>query len=135
MHIIIGGVHNGKRAYVQQHLANAEHQWISCGDISNGFGNWHPDRLVVIEQIESWLAQTDLPEAEAIEYILSAIEGRNVLFILTDFGRGIVPMDAKQRALRDTCGRLYQHLFARADEVTRIWYGIPQTIMKRGERI
>lgn len=135
MHIIIGGAHNGKRAYVQQQLANTEHQWISCENTGNCFEGWHPAGIVVIEQIDCWLAQTDLPEAEAIEYILSAIKGRNVLFILTDFGRGIVPMDAKQRALRDTCGRLYQQLFARADQVTRVWYGLPQTIKKRGERI
>ena len=53
--------------------------------------------------------------------------------ILTDIGRGIVPIDARQRKLRDACGRLYQRLMAEADEVTRIWYGIAQTIKKRGE--
>ncbi|MEZ7172539.1 bifunctional adenosylcobinamide kinase/adenosylcobinamide-phosphate guanylyltransferase [Sporosarcina sp. OR05] len=135
MHIIIGGAHNGKRTYVQQQLANTAHQWMNCEITENCFGDWHRTDLVVIEHIEKWLARTDLPEAQAIDHILSAVEGRNTLFILTDFGRGIVPMDAKQRALRDTCGRLYQQLFARADEVTRIWYGIPQTIKKRGERI
>ena len=74
-------------------------------------------------------------ESEATEFILKAIEGKDVIFILTDIGRGIVPMDAEQRALRDACGRLYQQLIAQADEVTRIWYGLAQTLKKRGEII
>ena len=37
--------------------------------------------------------------------------------------------------LRDTCGRLYQRLLAEADEVTQIWYGIPEKLKKRGEFI
>ncbi|WHT48370.1 bifunctional adenosylcobinamide kinase/adenosylcobinamide-phosphate guanylyltransferase [Sporosarcina thermotolerans] len=74
-----------------------------------------------------------MSEETSIQKIVEAVEGRDVIFILTDIGRGIVPMDALQRALRDACGRLYQQLIAQADEVTRIWYGLPQTLKKRGE--
>ena len=42
-------------------------------------------------------------------------------------------MDADQRKLRDMTGRLYQRLFAEADEVTRIWYGLAKSLKKRGD--
>jgi len=92
-------------------------------------------QTIVISGIEEWLAGTDLSEAAAIDYVLTAVAGRDVIVVLTDIGRGIVPIDAQQRKLRDACGRLYQRLMAEADEVTRIWYGVAQTLKKRGEVI
>ncbi len=132
MRVVIGGAHNGKREYVKRLLENVQYQWIDC---SAGDLKFPPDGKVVIDRIEQWLAQTDLSEAEAVEFIMKSIEGKDVIFILTDIGRGIVPMDAEQRMLRDACGRLYQRLIAQADDVTRIWYGLAQTLKKRGEMI
>jgi adenosylcobinamide kinase/adenosylcobinamide-phosphate guanylyltransferase len=130
MRVVIGGAHNGKRDYVKRLLVDEQYEWIDCSaeklDIPSGC-------TVVIDRIEHWLIQTDASEAEAIEFIGKSVEGKDVIFILTDIGRGIVPMDAKQRELRDACGRLYQRLIAQADEVTRIWYGLAQTLKKRGE--
>nr|WP_255726863.1 bifunctional adenosylcobinamide kinase/adenosylcobinamide-phosphate guanylyltransferase [Sporosarcina sp. ACRSM] len=83
--------------------------------------------------LEKWLATEDIPEEEAVARVMEVIRNREVIIILTDIGRGIVPIDGKQRQLRDTCGRLYQRLIGEAEEVTRIWYGIPQILKKRGE--
>jgi len=47
---------------------------------------------------------------------------------VTDMGRGVVPMEKQARLLRDTCGRLYQALFAEAEQVVRIWYGIGEQL-------
>ena len=55
-----------------------------------------------------------------------------VLVIATEIGRGIVPMEASMRKLRDDVGRFYQQLFTKAESVTRIWYGISQTIKGDG---
>ena len=130
MRVIIGGAHNGKRDYVKELLADEQYAWVDCSD---GKLDLPSGQKIVIDRIEHWLMQTD--ESEATELILKAIEGKDVIFILTDIGRGIVPMDAEQRALRDACGRLYQQLIAQADEVTRIWYGLAQTLKRRGEII
>ena len=129
MHIIIGGAYNGKRDYVSAMLAGREAEWFE-GILPK---QSDPDRLIVVAGIEKWLAKTKLSEAAAIDHVLAAVAGRDVIVILTDIGRGIVPIDAQQRKLRDTCGRLYQRLMAEADEVTRIWYGIANTLKKRGE--
>lgn len=130
MQVFIGGSHNGKRNFVkallkEQVMENI--QWIEGGLPRPGSGR------VVIAGIEKWLADTKLSESEAVSHVMKAIEGRKVIFILTDIGRGIVPMNADERNLRDVCGRLYQQLMVAADEVTRIWYGIPQNLKKRGE--
>ncbi|MCG7343870.1 bifunctional adenosylcobinamide kinase/adenosylcobinamide-phosphate guanylyltransferase [Sporosarcina sp. ACRSL] len=132
MRVIIGGAHNGKRTYVRRMLADVPHHWVDCSASNVEIPS---DGKVVIDRIEQWLAQTEMTESEAVEFIVKAIEEKDVIFILTDIGRGIVPMDAEQRALRDACGRLYQRLIAQADEVTRIWYGLAQTLKKRGEMI
>ncbi|WP_342513270.1 bifunctional adenosylcobinamide kinase/adenosylcobinamide-phosphate guanylyltransferase [Sporosarcina sp. FSL K6-1522] len=130
MRIYIGGAHNGKRDYVRTMLVDKECVWFE--------GECPPQNLpttqpIVIAGLEKWLAETELPEAEAVESIMKAIEVRDVIVILTDIGRGIVPIDAQQRQLRDACGRLYQRLMAEADEVTRIWYGLAQILKKRGD--
>ncbi|MFC5604919.1 bifunctional adenosylcobinamide kinase/adenosylcobinamide-phosphate guanylyltransferase [Sporosarcina koreensis] len=132
MRVVIGGSHNGKREYVKNMLVDVPHHWVDC---SVGEIEIPPGTKVVIDRIEQWLEQSELAEAEAVEHILKSIEGKDIIFILTDIGRGIVPMDADQRKLRDACGRLYQRLIGQADEVTRIWYGLAQTLKKRGEII
>ncbi|MBE1555741.1 bifunctional adenosylcobinamide kinase/adenosylcobinamide-phosphate guanylyltransferase [Sporosarcina limicola] len=136
MHIYIGGAHNGKRDFVKATLQNADVQWLE-GRLEGPMDTRHPHnsdcQTTVIAGIEKWLANSDLSEGDAIDYVMETVSGDNVIVILTDIGRGIVPMDADQRKLRDVCGRLYQRLIAEADEVTRIWYGLPQTLKKRGE--
>ncbi|MCZ2257502.1 bifunctional adenosylcobinamide kinase/adenosylcobinamide-phosphate guanylyltransferase [Sporosarcina sp. G11-34] len=129
MHVYIGGASNGKREYVRNNLREKNAQdvlWVEGELPTEGSG------LVVIAGLEKWLENTTLSEAEAVTKVMEIVETRNTIFILTDIGRGIVPMNAAQRSLRDTCGRIYQRLFAEADEVTRIWYGIAKNI-KRGE--
>lgn len=138
MHIIIGGAYNGKKAYVEKLLPTTPYHWVDCSADDRTFSMMAEipkEALVIIEHIDSWLERTDLSEMEAVRFIMDAIKNREVIFILTDIGRGIVPMNTAQRSLRDACGRLYQQLVAQADEVTRVWYGLPQTIKKRGESI
>ncbi|WP_203248419.1 bifunctional adenosylcobinamide kinase/adenosylcobinamide-phosphate guanylyltransferase [Sporosarcina beigongshangi] len=132
MHVIIGGAHNGKRDYVNAMLASRKIEWLE-GSILSDRQQLDTNQVIVVAGIEKWLAETKLSEADAIDYVLAIVAGREAIVILTDIGRGIVPIDAQHRKLRDACGRLYQRLMAEADEVTRIWYGLAQTLKKRGE--
>ena len=130
MRVIIGGAHNGKRTYVKTLLdeqGNNSVQWFDGELPSPGSGS------IVLAGIEKWLEQCGFGEEEAINRVIQSVGNRDAVLILTDIGRGIVPIDAGQRELRDVCGRLYQRLLTEADEVTRIWYGIAKTIKKRGE--
>lgn len=124
MRIVIGGASNGKRAYVRALLKNeaTDSQWFEGSLPSRG------SSPVVIAGIENWLLETNLIEEDAIATIIERCINREATLILTDIGRGIVPINKKQRWLRDCCGRLYQQLFSEATEITRIWYGIPQRL-------
>ncbi len=89
--------------------------------------------VLVIKNIEKWLVTQNLDNDEAlvktILTTLKALEENCTLYIIvTDMGRGVVPIEKQARLLRDTCGRLYQALFAEAESVVRIWYGIGEHI-------
>ncbi|WP_432354011.1 bifunctional adenosylcobinamide kinase/adenosylcobinamide-phosphate guanylyltransferase [Sporosarcina sp. A2] len=87
------------------------------------------DQPAVVCNVEQWMTARVDDEEQAVKDFLHAVSGKDVTVILTDIGRGIVPMNAFDRAHRDACGRLNQHLLKEATEVTRIWFGIPQKLM------
>ncbi|HEX5564221.1 MAG TPA: hypothetical protein VFX34_04615, partial [Sporosarcina sp.] len=67
MRVVIGGAHNGKREYVKRILKDEPNQWVDCsvGDLEIPTGC-----KVVVDRIEHWLARAELPEAEAVEFIM-----------------------------------------------------------------
>lgn len=123
MHVIFGGAFNGKRAYVENRIQGRSVQWMNAEeDIPVLLSN---TEVVVVYGVEN-LVQTKLEEwLEHLERWNMKFE---VIVIATEIGRGIVPMEATARRLRDDVGRFYQQLFTKAESVTRIWYGIAQTI-------
>lgn len=123
MHVFIGGAYNGKTDYVRRWIGDSAARFCTMDTTATA----KPGERLVITGLPEWLLRTDLTEAEASQ-VVRDISGPDTVFILTEIGRGIVPMEATQRELRDRCGRLYQQLFAEATIVTRIWYGIPHTI-------
>ena len=127
MHIIFGGAFNGKRAYVDQMTKGRKVQWLD-GEV-DAYVLLPYVEVIVISGVEHLLESRS---KELLEKMQKWDEQVEVLVIATEIGRGIVPMDAGIRKLRDDVGRFYQQLFTRADSVTRIWYGISQTIKGDG---
>lgn len=134
MHIILGGAHNGKRAYVEKEISRFKQVNIhyfngKLPDKQNPFAN----TCIVISQFEQIIAPfLNEPEQiiaqEIFEQIEQLAQKNDVYCICTDTSRGVVPLEKEARQLRDTCGRLYQLLCAHAETVTRVWYGIPQKL-------
>ena len=124
MRIVFGGAFNGKRKFVKEQMVVDNFEWYE--------GELPPKaaEAAVIAGLEKWVEQQLLlkvSEAIILEQI-QAVCSQKRIWILTDMNRGIVPTDALERELRDVIGRIYQYLFKEANEVIRIWYGIPQTI-------
>ncbi|MDM5248019.1 MULTISPECIES: bifunctional adenosylcobinamide kinase/adenosylcobinamide-phosphate guanylyltransferase [unclassified Lysinibacillus] len=129
MHVFIGGAYSGKTDYVMNLLADQKVELVD---------GYVPDDIpasdiLVIKNLEKWLVTQDLEDDEAlVKTILTRLktldENCALYIIVTDMGRGVVPMEKQARLLRDTCGRLYQALFAEAEHVVRIWYGIGEQI-------
>lgn len=129
MQVFIGGAYNGKTDYVMQML-NGRDIYIADGFLPEIAP---PCEVLVINNIEKWLITQNLETdeilvAETLSRIRTLEEQCELYIILTDMGRGVVPIDKQARLLRDTCGRLYQRLFAEAKCVVRIWYGIGEQI-------
>ena len=123
MHVIFGGAFNGKRAYVEQRVQGRNVQWI---DVAAEAHVLLPNvEVIVAFGVENLKEQKSMALLEKIGQWNEQVE---VFVIATEIGRGIVPMDASMRKLRDDVGRFYQQLFTKAESVTRIWYGISQTI-------
>ncbi|WP_286923097.1 MULTISPECIES: bifunctional adenosylcobinamide kinase/adenosylcobinamide-phosphate guanylyltransferase [Lysinibacillus] len=129
MHVFIGGAYNGKTDYVMTLLVDQEAVLVD-GYLPESIPECD---VLVIKGLEKWLVTQNLEEDEALVNAmltrLQALEENRTLYIIvTDMGRGVVPMEKQARLLRDTCGRLYQALFAEAERVIRIWYGIAEQI-------
>jgi adenosylcobinamide kinase/adenosylcobinamide-phosphate guanylyltransferase len=131
MRVFVGGAFNGKRAFVRELVFDKDVQWIECGEADE-----LPNasfKTIVVAGLESFVeSHLERPEEDVIEEIMSKLntyrKQSDVLVIVTENGRGIVPIVPETRELRDRCGRLSQHIFKEATEVTRIWYGLPETL-------
>lgn len=128
MHIVIGGAFNGKKSYVKQH---SDGTWFD-GEIPMS----SRQGTVIVTNLEKMVAKNLQREEQevAIEIAeqLKTLDAQceQLILIVTDISRGIVPVDPSERQLRDTCGRLYQLLFQEAATITRVWYGIAEMIKK-----
>lgn len=131
MYVFIGGAYNGKTAYVKNWLAEREEegQWLTAQELMTQALPL-TDKTLVISRLDEWIAATEINDQEAIQQLETVIENYQTVFILTDVGRGLVPLEPSLRQLRDTCGRVYQYVLREAKGVTRIWYGIGQQLKK-----
>ncbi|MDD1504116.1 bifunctional adenosylcobinamide kinase/adenosylcobinamide-phosphate guanylyltransferase [Lysinibacillus sp. CNPSo 3705] len=129
MHVFIGGAYSGKTGYVMKLLAGQKVELVD-GHLPDASPACN---VLIIKNIEKWLVTQNLEDDEPlVKTILTRLKTLEkncaVYIIVTDMGRGVVPMEKQARFLRDTCGRLYQALFAEAEQVVRIWYGIGERI-------
>lgn len=131
MQVYIGGANNGKRAYVRQLVVERDVQWIECADYQD-----LPKasaQTIVLAGVEAFVEHhLNSPEELVIKDFMKTLntygEQSDVFVIVTENGRGIVPIVAETRELRDRCGRLYQQIFKEATNVTRIWYGLTESL-------
>ena len=109
MELYIGGMDQGKKAYVLQERG------IAKEEIWDDFEVWVREEL-----------QGKKPAEEDAQAILA---GRPEIAIICDeVGNGIVPMDAFEREYRERLGRFLIEVAKRADRVERIMCGIGQRI-------
>ncbi|KGR91563.1 adenosylcobinamide kinase [Ureibacillus massiliensis 4400831 = CIP 108448 = CCUG 49529] len=133
MKAIIGGAYNGKRKYVEDLLKKQQISYeLFEGYIPDKVNFVNNGYFVIYNFEQMVLNYIELDEETIVDQLFQKIKAldtqSNVICICTDFGRGIVPIDKKERKVRDTCGRLYQKLFQESNSVIRIWYGIPQIL-------
>ena len=120
MILITGGSYQGKLQYARERFQ------LTDADICVGGVDFTKKCLVYIER---WALECVKSGTEPKDFFMndpSAWWGK--IIITTDISSGIVPMDPELRAWREACGRMNSYLAGQADEVWRLFCGIPQRL-------
>lgn len=130
MILIIGGAYQGKLQYALSRYQKNESDIYRCSQEDSAV----PSGKAVIYHFEEWLLACTCKRSDPEQVIAGYLETLNdEIIICEDISCGIVPADPKLRIWRETVGRSLTALAIRADQVIRLFCGIP-TILKGEER-
>lgn len=124
MKLIIGGAYQGKLDYVRARFGLSETEIHDCLeteglDLSKACLN-HAERYIRYCMSSS---------ADPFEAIARWTERHpDGVLICEDIFCGVVPIEPELRAWREDCGRFVNRMAGQADEVIRIFCGLPQKL-------
>ena len=125
MILIIGGSYQGKLDYARQRFGLADDEIQICGEATSAL-DFSRRCVAYIDRFALNRVRSDSEPADALGTDPSLY--RDIIFIANDISGGVVPMDPMLRAWREACGRLNMKLAGQANEVWRLFCGIPQRI-------
>jgi adenosylcobinamide kinase/adenosylcobinamide-phosphate guanylyltransferase len=136
MQLVIGGAFSGKRKIVRERNPNCN--WLSaynCDALSEWEARWEKDSTLVLEGWEKWV-DDELEKKENVADIRQHFQSffrllkeeeqkreNEIVLIMLEIGRGIVPLQKDERTLRDLVGWITQDAAEVADEVYYVWNG------------
>ena len=120
MILITGGSYQGKLDYAKSRFA------LTDDDICLGGVDFGKKCLAYIDRYALEAVKDGVEPADIFKENADRLADKIV--ITTDISGGIVPMDATLRAWREACGRMNSYLASQADEVWRLFCGIPQRL-------
>ncbi len=140
MQLFIGGACAGKRSIVRQRFGAA--RWYSAylGDRLEAWRSVTEAGCLVLEGWERWIAERIAAEPDddrlrhALVRELDALrawedaQGGEVVLVLLEMGRGIVPLGHENRRLRDLNGWLAQDAAARCERAWYVWHGLVKSL-------
>ena len=109
MVLVVGGRASGKRTYV-------EGLGYTAADMADGVFDGRPVLLNLQDAL--------VGDGRTPDQIAAALADKQVI-ACSEVGNGIVPIDATERAWRETVGRTCNLLAENADRVVRMVCGIP----------
>ncbi len=125
MILIIGGSYQGKLDFAQQRFGLSDDEIQVCDENTDAL-DLSRRCVAGIDRFALNRVRSGLEPAE----VLGTDPGlyKDVIFIANDISGGVVPMDPVLRAWREACGRMNMKLAGQADEVWRVFCGIPQRL-------
>jgi len=125
MILIIGGSYQGKLDFARQRFGLSDDEIQVCDENTDAL-DLSRRCVAGIDRFALNRVRSGLEPAEA----LGTDPGlyKDVIFIANDISGGVVPMDPVLRAWREACGRMNMKLAGQADEVWRVFCGIPQRL-------
>lgn len=129
MHLVFGGAYQGKLDYVKDRYGYTEQEIWDCAQ-ETGTKDCDIDfSKNVINHLEEYILECVRSGREAKEMLaVNRDLWKNSVILCTDISSGVVPCDPELRAWREMTGRTLIYLGKEAEEVTRIFCGIPQRI-------
>lgn len=128
MHLIFGGAYQGKLEYVKSKYGFADHDIFIC-TFNSGIEEKIDFSKKVIYHLEEFVRTCLFNKIEAKEYLEDHHEQwKDKVIICTDISSGIVPLEEELRAWREMVGRTMVYLGKEAEEITRLFCGIPQKL-------
>lgn len=141
MQLFIGGAFSGKRKIVKEKIV--ENCWLSSyqGDLLEAWKvKWKKNSTLVLEGWEKWLSsrikleESDERIRNEFQSILQLLKEEElkradeIVLIMLEVGRGIVPISKDERRLRDLAGWILQDATELADEVNYVWHGLSKRL-------
>ena len=125
MILIIGGSYQGKLDFARNRYGLTDDDIQFCDETTDAL-DFSRHCIAYIDRFALNRIRAEAEPAEA----LGADPGlyKNAIFIANDISGGIVPMDPALRAWREACGRMNLKLAREANEVWRLFCGIPQRV-------
>ena len=120
MILIIGGRWQGRLDYVRSRFG------LTDDDICLGGVDFNKKCLAYIDTYALECVKQGKEPADIFRANEDSLKDKIV--VATDISCGVVPMDPVMRAWREANGRMNNWLAGRADEVWRLFCGIPQRI-------
>lgn len=131
MHLIFGGAYQGKLEYAGERYQLEDENIFVCSSGEEG-SVLKPEidfSKKAIYRLEEFVLSCVRCGLEARDYLeMKRDQWRDTVFICTDISSGVVPCDKEQRAWREMVGRTLMYLGKEAEEVTRVFCGLPQKV-------
>ena len=125
MILILGGSYQGKLDFAKSAYGLEDNDIFICTDETEAI-DFSKRCIAYIDRFALNRVRAGLEPADALRDNPGLRP--DAIVIATDISSGVVPVDATLRAWREACGRMNNLLARRADEVWRLFCGIPQRI-------
>jgi len=125
MVLIIGGRYQGKLAFARERFGLSEGDIFIC-EPDTATPDFDRRCVAYLDRFALKCVRAGTEPAELIRQNAGRL-GDSIL-ITTDISCGVVPVDPVVRAWREACGRMNNALAAQADEVWRLFCGLPQRL-------
>ncbi len=124
MELVIGGAYQGKLEYAKEKYGLGEEDVFLCReDAPVGFGRKCIGRT---EEFVLWCVRNGGDPVGFFEK--DREKWKDSVILCTDIFCGVVPLEADLRKWREETGRLCAYLSGQAEQVTRMFCGIPQRL-------
>ena len=125
MILIIGGSYQGKLDFARNRYGLTDDDIQFCDETTDAL-DFSRHCIAYIDRFALNRIRAEAEPAEALDSDPGLY--KDVIFIANDISGGIVPMDPALRAWRESCGRMNLKLAREANEVWRLFCGIPQRV-------